>query len=606
VGELKLYPFQKEACVSLWEVARRAREKKAKGGEGERSACIQPTGAGKTVEVLAFVRATSLRWKWRTLVVVPSKGLVAQTIKRAAEHVPEVKVGSIKGQLAGVDMVVSTAASLHKKRLALLAHNEFDLIIFDEGHHASAASWDLIVMHFSLATLMIGFTATHLRGDGISIASERYFRSIVVYHTIGQLTTGGYLTPARGFYKHTGLTLQNVPIRRGQYDEKKLAHAVNIPERNKMAVDAWREWAPGRSTVVFCVNIDHAKDMATMFREQGVSAAAVWGDMDEGEYGRIMEDYEARRVLVLVNCRLLCEGWDAPWTSGVLMTRPGTESAAAVLGPQMIGRGLRLHPVSGKKDAVIIELMDEKILSGTVRGNQTELPSLLAGGYGISRAEIEDGAGFLHDKQRRNRVEKGWRERMNLYEGLRSVEAVTQTFDIIERVSQVSQYAWIPLGLNSYYMGLEDGDFIEVVAETENYFEVRAVEDRELKFIGSGPSWKEAIEVADSWLRRHGVNNCFSRRDQGWREKEAKEAQVGLAHRLTGLPKGFLSSLKRGQVSDLITSARALLLPVESVRLGEGQSSGFGTDRANHKRVSPDMRRNEGQEWHKWQFQLNK
>lgn len=607
---LILFPFQKEACVSLWEVARRARQKKAAGGAGERCLVIGPTGSGKTITFLAFVRATSLRWQWRTLVIVPSKELVKQTKERSKEHTPEIRVGMIAGgkcEIAGVDMVISTSASLHKKRLAKIDPNEFDLVIVDEAHHASAESYKAILDHFSPATLMIGMTATYVRGDGISVASADYFSSVVVYHTIGQLTTAGYLVPARGYYKHTGLTLENVPIRRGNYDERKLAHAVNIPERNKMALDAWREWAPGRSTVVFCVNIEHAKDMAGVFREQGISAAAVWGDMEEDEYKRIMSDYEARRVLALVNCRLLCEGWDAAWTSGVLMARPATESAGAVLGPQMIGRGLRLHAASGKKDAVIIELMDEKILSAAGRSGQTELPSLLGSGYGITRAEIEDGAGFLHDKARRNRVEKGWRERLNLYEGLRSVEAVTRTFDVIERVSRVSQYAWIPLGMNSYYMGLADGDFIEVVAETNNYFEVRAVEDRELKFIGSGPSWKEAIAVADGWLRRHGVNDCFSRRDQGWREKEAKEAQVYLAHKLTGLPKGFLSSLKRGQVSDLITSARALLLPVESIKLVQSQKTALGADLVKAGMAASDAdagMQNDG-EWHKWQFQLN-
>ena len=29
-----LYPFQKEACVSLWDVGCRARERKAAGGDG--------------------------------------------------------------------------------------------------------------------------------------------------------------------------------------------------------------------------------------------------------------------------------------------------------------------------------------------------------------------------------------------------------------------------------------------------------------------------------------------------------------------------------------------------------------------------------------------
>ena len=592
MGLPELYPFQKEACVSLWELARRARERKKAGGAGERCLCVQPTGAGKTVEILAFVRAATLRWGWHTLVIEPTKGLVKQTKKRADDFIPEIKAGVIvdgRCEMAGGDLVISTAASLHKKRLAKIDPSAFDLIMIDEAHHGSADSYRTILDHFAPATLIIGFTATYIRGDGVSVASSEYFSSVVVYHTIGQLTQSGYLVPARGFYKHTGLTLENVPIRRGNFDERKLAHAVNTPERNKMALEAWREWAPGRSTVAFCVNINHAKDMAEVFRENGVSSAAVWGEMDDDEYGRIMADYEARRLLVLVNCRLLCEGWDAAWTSGVLIARPATACAAAVLGPQMIGRGLRLHEASLKKDAVVIELMDEKILSsgGSRSVRKNDAVSLLAVGYGISAKEVEAGSAYLHEKARRNRVEKGWRERSKLYEGLRSVEAVMRTFDIIERVSRVSRYAWIPLGMNSYYMGLADGDFIEIVAETDSYFEIRAVVDSELKFVGAGPSWNEAIALADSWLARNGVNGVFTRRDHGWRQKEAKEAQVNLAHKLTGLPKDFLSSLKRGQVSDLITSARALLLPVQSIELGERESVVTST------------------EWHRWQFQAN-
>jgi len=592
VGLPELYPFQKEACVSLWELARRARERKKAGGAGERCLCVQPTGAGKTVEILAFVRAATLRWGWRTLVIEPTKGLVKQTKRRADDFIPEIRSGVIVGgkcEMAGVDLVISTAASLHKKRLTKIDAGAFDLIMIDEAHHGSADSYKTILDHFASATVIIGFTATYIRGDGVSVASAEYFSSVVVYHTIGQLTQSGYLCPAKGFFKHTGLTLENVPIRRGNFDERKLAHAVNTPERNKLAVDAWREWAAGRSTVAFCVNINHAKDMAEVFRENGVSAAAVWGEMDDDEYRRIMADYEARRLLVLVNCRLLCEGWDAAWTSGVLIARPATECAAAVLGPQMIGRGLRLHEASLKKDAVIIELMDEKILSSTGARStrRTDAVSLLAVGYGISSKEVEAGNAFLHEKARRNRVDKGWRARIKMYEGLRSVEAVMGTFDIIERVSRVSRYAWIPLGMNSYYMGLADGDFIEVVAETDTYFEIRAVVDSELKFIGAGPSWTEAIVLADSWLAHNGVDGVFTRRDHGWREKHAKEAQVNLAHKLTGLPKDFLSSLKRGQVSDLITSARALLLPVQSVELGERESVVTSA------------------EWHRWQFQAN-
>ena len=57
-------------------MGRRARETKASSGAGERCLCVQPTGAGKTVEILAFVRATTVRWGWRALVIEPTKGLV--------------------------------------------------------------------------------------------------------------------------------------------------------------------------------------------------------------------------------------------------------------------------------------------------------------------------------------------------------------------------------------------------------------------------------------------------------------------------------------------------------------------------------------------------
>jgi hypothetical protein len=53
VPSFKLDPFQKEAGVSFWEVARGARAKKEAGGAGEGYLIVQPTGAGKKVEILA-------------------------------------------------------------------------------------------------------------------------------------------------------------------------------------------------------------------------------------------------------------------------------------------------------------------------------------------------------------------------------------------------------------------------------------------------------------------------------------------------------------------------------------------------------------------------
>ena len=95
----------------------RARERKAAGGAG---LCVKPAGAGKTVAILAFVRATTLRWGWHALVIEPTKGLVKQTKKRADGFIPEIKAGMIvagKCEMAGVDLVISMPASLRKVSL---------------------------------------------------------------------------------------------------------------------------------------------------------------------------------------------------------------------------------------------------------------------------------------------------------------------------------------------------------------------------------------------------------------------------------------------------------------------------------------------------------
>lgn len=72
-------------------MGRRTAEPKAASGAGERCLCVQATSARKTLEILAFVRATTVRWGWGALVIEPTKGLVKAN-KKATD--PEVKSGT--------------------------------------------------------------------------------------------------------------------------------------------------------------------------------------------------------------------------------------------------------------------------------------------------------------------------------------------------------------------------------------------------------------------------------------------------------------------------------------------------------------------------------
>lgn len=249
------------------------------------------------------------------------------------------------------------------------------------------------------------------------------------------------------------------------------------------------------------------------------------------------------------------------------------------------------------------------------------MKALLGKAYGLEQKDVESGGGRLHDKTRKVRVEGAWRERKKIYENLKNVDAVIQSFNVIERIATVSQYAWIPLGDSTYYMGLAGGDFIEIVKETPTYYEVRAVlesrekkaqddsedsqesaEAKELKFIGSAPDWKQAIQIADSWLTMNGINHYYMHRDQPWRGKPPSKAQVHTAHKLTGLEEEFLSTLNRGQVSDLITSARALLLPVESITIADEVPVENSSKNTEFKSKTSTQAKTV---FHTWQFQLN-
>jgi hypothetical protein len=416
------------------------------------------------------------------------------------------------------------------------------------------------LQHFSRAKVIIGMTATYIRGDEISIASDRYFPNVIVWQTVGQLTRAGWLVEAFGYYKHTGISLDHVRLRGGEFAERQLSRAVNTPERNLKAVEAYREFMDGRPVAAFCVDVAHARSMAECFNEARIPAAAVWGDMRESDFDRVMEDYEAGRILVLPNAKLLTEGWDAPLTSGVLIAAPVTKRAAYVKVPQMIGRMLRPDAASGKVDSVAVEMRDNPRKK---RGSdETVAVSGLAAMARTPESEFICGRVPLHEQAGRSGALHAWRERRKLLEELCSEEAVIERFDVIERLSQVSLYAWVPLA-STLYMPLEDDDFIEVVEENPMCFEVRLCVAGELEVAGTSSSREGALHIADGWVSQHVRNKSLILRGSTWRTKSASGKQIGYAHALTKLPKELLNGMTSGQISDLIRSARALLVEPE-------------------------------------------
>ena len=563
---INLRPYQQEAVASLMEAAGRAEKRGREEAEVKADRClaIQPTGSGKTIFFLASAAEVLKKWGWKTLIIVPSRELCSQTAERAIQFITGAKVGTIvpRKPIAELgDIVIATAQSLHERRLETVPPGAFDLIVIDEAHHAAAESFEKILRHFSRAKLVVGVTATYRRGDGISIAGEEWFPTVIVYNTIAQLTDWGYLVPCMGRYIYSDVSLDEVTVRAGNFDEKQLARTVNVPERNALGVEGWLRHARGRPTVAFCVDVQHAQDLAEMFRQEGVAARAVWGAMPKEEYAEVMAAYREGKICVLTNARLLIEGWDAPFAECCLITRPATPASSRVLGPQMIGRVLRPSPQTRKRGAIILEIRDlgderpeENVAELFVPG-PGKAASLIAAAMEISEEAVATGKP-LHEQSWLERERRAWLERQRLLRSLQE-DDLEEMFDVIERITAASTYAWVPLG-TTLYMDLGGGDFCEVVEDGPGYFEVRAALEGALSCIGTAKTRARALEIADSWLDRHGVNDYLHRRTQDWRAKKPTSAQIGVAHSLTKRAKKDLERLTRGQLSDLITSAKAL------------------------------------------------
>src|SRR3546814_2542406 len=95
---------------------------------------------------------------------------------------------------------------------------------------------------------------------------------------------------------------------------------------NDRVVENWKEKATSRQTVVFCSTVAHAVHVRDAFRDAGVTAAMIDGNMKDGERRGVLAAYDRGEIQVVTNCMVLTEGWDHQPTSCVILLRPSSRS----------------------------------------------------------------------------------------------------------------------------------------------------------------------------------------------------------------------------------------------------------------------------------------
>lgn len=353
-GRLALRPYQRaavEAALAEFRAGRR------------RTLIVAPTGAGKTW-IEGELAAWALAEGRRVLVLAHREELIEQH-ERLARTVVLPAVGGGFG--VGVEQAARRAAPMDSivigsvptlggprcRRWEYLG--EWGLVVLDEAHHAAADTYQRALARAGCfrpdGPYLVGFTATPQRADGVGLG--HIFDSIAYAVDLGDLTRQGYLCPLRAYTIDTGVVLDRIRVRGGDFDEAELARTVDTPPRNRAAVEAYRAWTDGQPAIAFCADRRHVEHVTETFRAAGIAAAAVTGDMPRELRRDRLRRFHEGALRVLVNCAVLGEGWDAPAAAVAILLRP-TRSLPVLA--QQIGRVLR--PAPGKTVATALDLVD--------------------------------------------------------------------------------------------------------------------------------------------------------------------------------------------------------------------------------------------------------
>lgn len=333
--EVRPYPYQSEMLDAL------DAEREVHGRH--RNLVVAATGTGKTV-LAAFDYQRLGGMKRSLLFVAPRKEILTQATRTYREVLGDANFG--ESYVAGSrperwEQVFASIQSLSSYGIENIPSHAFDVVVIDEFHHASAATYRKLLDHLE-PTELLGLTATPERADGNDILGYfdgRVAAELRLWDALGQ----ELLSPFHYFAIADGTDLSKIAWVRGAYDATQLSNLYTGNDaRARIVVNAVIDKVIDpldMRALGFCIDVAHAEYMARVFNEAGIPALMISGDgRSQAHRDEALRLLRNREVNILFAAELFNEGLDVPEVDTVLFLRP-TESATVFL--QQLGRGLR-------------------------------------------------------------------------------------------------------------------------------------------------------------------------------------------------------------------------------------------------------------------------
>lgn len=352
-------------------------------GDEREVGIVLPVGCGKsgciTLAPFAF------RSK-RTLVVAPGLKIAEQLYKdfdptkpdmfyikccvlQGAPYPEPVEIrgtSTNRGDLDEAHVVITNIQQLRGQEnlwLANLPADYFDLILFDEGHHSVAETYEDLKAKFPAARI-INFSATLLRADGQKMAG-RVLYSYPIFRAIQE----GYVKRLKALVLNPR-TLKYVRRESDQEIEVSLEEVRRLGEQD---ADFRRSIVTSNETLITIVdasireldriraetgdqrhkiisstlNFEHCRQVVEAYRARGRRVDYVHSKEDGAANDAVMKKLEAHELDVIVQVRMLGEGFDHPYLSVAAVF-----SIFANLSPfvQFVGRIMRVIKQNSPSD----------------------------------------------------------------------------------------------------------------------------------------------------------------------------------------------------------------------------------------------------------------
>ena len=260
----------------------------------------------------------------------------------------------------GVDMDLCSVSMVQTVSRHIDKLPEPRIIITDEAHHSTAASYKKIYAAFPDAC-RLGFTATpcRLNKGGLGEVYDKLITSV----TTQWLIEHNYLSP----YKYYSVKLADTSglhIKAGDYKADEIAELMQNKEIYGETVKQWEKLAKNKKTIAYCASVEAAEETAEQFRQAGYTAASLSGSTPKELRAQIMQDFRDSKIMILTNCELFGEGLDVPDCECTVLLRP-TQSLTLYIQQSM--RSMRYMP---GKTAIIIDHVGNCYLHGLPDDNR--------------------------------------------------------------------------------------------------------------------------------------------------------------------------------------------------------------------------------------------